>query len=548
MHVAAVEAVAQPAAAGASQTLRDTLAREGRGVRRHRQDRPHAPAGRDAAHARPGDSPATSRSSTTASRTSSAALPHLVRARARRHRGRHRAERATRSSRARVAAELARADRAAVRHRAEQVRGARRARRARARARRAEDARRVADEDRQRRALARVAGRAAASARSRIPENEPGSSIMPGKVNPTQCEAMTMLCAQVIGNDVAINIGGAIGQLRAQRLQAAHHPQLPAERAAARRRHATASTSTARVGIEPNRERIAELLQRLADAGDRAQPAHRLRQRGEDREDAHTRRHDACARRRSRSGSLTGEQFDAWVVPEEMVGGDAGRSCGHAMTQDELKRLVAEAALAYVAARRRRSASARARRSTASSTPWPGSRGRIAGAVSSSAASTARLTSRGIRVARRGGGRVAARLRRRRRRDRSCWLHDQGRRRGADAREDRRRPGRAIRLHRRRIEARRPARPLSAAGRGDPDGRGAGRAPLRRARRQGASPRGRRHRQWRLDPRRARPDASTTRSRSRARSTSGRASSASASLRAAARPSVCSAPPRACAL
>src|SRR5262249_50981681 len=45
----------------------------------------------------------------------------------------------------------------------------------------------------------------------RIPENEPGSSIMPGKVNPTQCEAMTMVCAQVLGNDVAINVGGASG-------------------------------------------------------------------------------------------------------------------------------------------------------------------------------------------------------------------------------------------------------------------------------------------------------------------------------------------------
>src|SRR5207237_742549 len=44
-----------------------------------------------------------------------------------------------------------------------------------------------------------------------IPENEPGSSIMPGKVNPTQCEALTMLCLQVLGNDVAINIGGASG-------------------------------------------------------------------------------------------------------------------------------------------------------------------------------------------------------------------------------------------------------------------------------------------------------------------------------------------------
>lgn len=46
-----------------------------------------------------------------------------------------------------------------------------------------------------------------------IPENEPGSSIMPGKVNPTQCESMTMLCCQVIGNDVSINIGGASGHL-----------------------------------------------------------------------------------------------------------------------------------------------------------------------------------------------------------------------------------------------------------------------------------------------------------------------------------------------
>jgi fumarate hydratase class II len=44
-----------------------------------------------------------------------------------------------------------------------------------------------------------------------IPENEPGSSIMPGKVNPTQCEALTMVCAQVIGNDVAITVGGMQG-------------------------------------------------------------------------------------------------------------------------------------------------------------------------------------------------------------------------------------------------------------------------------------------------------------------------------------------------
>ena len=44
-----------------------------------------------------------------------------------------------------------------------------------------------------------------------LPENEPGSSIMPGKVNPTQCEAMTMVCAQVMGNHTAITVGGASG-------------------------------------------------------------------------------------------------------------------------------------------------------------------------------------------------------------------------------------------------------------------------------------------------------------------------------------------------
>ncbi len=57
-----------------------------------------------------------------------------------------------------------------------------------------------------------------------IPENEPGSSIMPGKVNPTQAEAMTMVCAQVIGNDAAITIGG-LRPLRTERIQAGNHLQ-----------------------------------------------------------------------------------------------------------------------------------------------------------------------------------------------------------------------------------------------------------------------------------------------------------------------------------
>ena len=70
----------------------------------------------------------------------------------------------------------------------------------------------------------------------RIPENEPGSSIMPGKVNPTQAEALTMLCAQVFGNDVGDRHRRRLGQLRTERLQADADPQLPAERAPAGRR------------------------------------------------------------------------------------------------------------------------------------------------------------------------------------------------------------------------------------------------------------------------------------------------------------------------
>ena len=70
----------------------------------------------------------------------------------------------------------------------------------------------------------------------RIPENEPGSSIMPGKVNPTQSEALTMAAAQVMGNDVTVNVAGMSGQLRAERLHAGHRARRAAELPPARRR------------------------------------------------------------------------------------------------------------------------------------------------------------------------------------------------------------------------------------------------------------------------------------------------------------------------
>src|SRR6478735_1333155 len=94
-----------------------------------------------------------------------------------------------------------------------------------------------------------------------IPENEPGSSIMPGKVNPTQCEAMTMVCAQVMGNDVTINIGGASGnfELNVYKPVIAHNVlqsiRLLADGMASFNDHCA-------VGITANSERIAELVSR----------------------------------------------------------------------------------------------------------------------------------------------------------------------------------------------------------------------------------------------------------------------------------------------
>jgi fumarate hydratase, class II len=93
-----------------------------------------------------------------------------------------------------------------------------------------------------------------------IPENEPGSSIMPGKVNPTQSEAMTMLCAQVLGNDVAVNIGGASGnfELNVFKPLIAHNflqsARLLADGCDSFRAHCAA-------GIEPNHKRIKEHLE-----------------------------------------------------------------------------------------------------------------------------------------------------------------------------------------------------------------------------------------------------------------------------------------------
>jgi len=94
-----------------------------------------------------------------------------------------------------------------------------------------------------------------------IPANEPGSSIMPGKVNPTQCEALTMVCAQVIGNDVAVTMGGASGNFELNVYKPLIvHAVLQSVRLLG---DAVASFTTfCAAGIEPDRRRIADLLER----------------------------------------------------------------------------------------------------------------------------------------------------------------------------------------------------------------------------------------------------------------------------------------------
>lgn len=151
-----------------------------------------------------------------------------------------------------------------------------------------------------------------------IPENEPGSSIMPGKVNPTQCEAMTMLCCQVMGNDVAVNMGGASGnfELNVYRPMVIHNflqsVRLLADGMESFNEHCA-------VGIEPNRERIAQLLNESLmlvtalnthigydKAAEIAKKAHK---------EGLTLKASALA-----LGYLTEAEFDRWVRPEEMVG------------------------------------------------------------------------------------------------------------------------------------------------------------------------------------------------------------------------------------
>ncbi|OEK02640.1 fumarate hydratase, class II [Roseivirga sp. 4D4] len=151
-----------------------------------------------------------------------------------------------------------------------------------------------------------------------IPSNEPGSSIMPGKVNPTQCEAMTMVCAQVMGNDVAVSVGGAQGHYELNVFK----PVMAYNVLQSARLIGDACVSfeeNCAIGIEPNTKSIQQHLNNslmlvtalntkigYEKAAKIAKTAH---------ENGTTLKEEAV-----NLGYLTADEFDEWVRPEDMIG------------------------------------------------------------------------------------------------------------------------------------------------------------------------------------------------------------------------------------
>jgi fumarate hydratase class II len=152
----------------------------------------------------------------------------------------------------------------------------------------------------------------------RIPENEPGSSIMPGKVNPTQSEALTMAACQVMGNDVAVNMGGAMGNFELNVYKPLiifnflHSVRLLADGAVSFNDHCA-------VGIEADIERIGELMRNSLMLVTALNPHIGYDKAAQIAKKAHkegtTLKAAALA-----LGYLSAADFDAWVRPEDMVG------------------------------------------------------------------------------------------------------------------------------------------------------------------------------------------------------------------------------------
>ena len=151
-----------------------------------------------------------------------------------------------------------------------------------------------------------------------IPSNEPGSSIMPGKVNPTQCEALTMVCAQVMGNDVAITVGGLQGHYELNVFK----PVMAANFLQSARLLGDACVSfnlNCVVGIEPNHANLKRNLDNSLMLVTALNPKIGYEKAAMIAKTAH--KNGSTLREESINlGFLTGEQFDEWVKPDEMCG------------------------------------------------------------------------------------------------------------------------------------------------------------------------------------------------------------------------------------
>jgi fumarate hydratase class II len=150
-----------------------------------------------------------------------------------------------------------------------------------------------------------------------IPENEPGSSIMPGKVNPTQSEAMTMVCAQVIGNDVAVSIGGASGNFELNVFKPLIiHNVLSSIRLLTDAMHSFDKFCA--VGIEPNLPRIQHNLENSLMLVTALNPHIGYDKAAKIAKTAHE-QGTTLKQAALQLGFVTAEQFDEWVRPEKMV-------------------------------------------------------------------------------------------------------------------------------------------------------------------------------------------------------------------------------------
>ncbi len=151
-----------------------------------------------------------------------------------------------------------------------------------------------------------------------LPENEPGSSIMPGKVNPTQCEAITMVAAQVIGNQTAVSVGGCNGHFELNVFK----PMIVRNVLQSTRLLGDAASSFSKNcmdGIKVNRDRVEKLLTESLMLVTALNPHIGYDKAATIAKTAH-REGSTLKQAALKLGYLTEEQFDSWVKPELMIG------------------------------------------------------------------------------------------------------------------------------------------------------------------------------------------------------------------------------------